>query len=410
LVGSVEYDAFGDIRAQSGVASAFGYTGELYTPATGLLHLRARDLNPALGRFLSVDTVQPNAPGSQGFNVYSYVASNPTTWVDPSGHFGGLSGYLGTAAFAPNIAVLGAVTAMSIEGVLALGRNPASWRFPENFRTSGIVFATFALILACALTPGCMSVTGGAGGIIAGNGSDSPYGATPWSPSALPNASDTHPELPSLPFQINPVTNPSTTTGTGTSPNGSPDPNGPPGWFWPAALLAALAAITTWVMPGPGRNPIPGLGTGPASDPFSTPGPTATPTEDPTCAQDVNYLIDRAEYIHKGLHQWGIENLTTAVLRVKMKDGSCLDYVGGSDYKITKRQQGRMISGREVIAPLIHQHAEETVIQSARVDYFADHFIAMGVSREICDWWNCRPLIAQTGGSIHASQRGATWP
>jgi hypothetical protein len=30
--------------------------------------------------------VQPNAPGTQGYNLYAYVANNPTTWLDPSGH------------------------------------------------------------------------------------------------------------------------------------------------------------------------------------------------------------------------------------------------------------------------------------------------------------------------------------
>ncbi|MCB0111321.1 MAG: hypothetical protein KDE53_35605, partial [Caldilineaceae bacterium] len=44
----------------------------LHTPATSLLHLRARDLNPNLGRFLSADPVQPcpkgSQPGSQGYN------------------------------------------------------------------------------------------------------------------------------------------------------------------------------------------------------------------------------------------------------------------------------------------------------------------------------------------------------
>ncbi len=44
---------------------------------------------PNLGRFLSVDTVQPNAPGTMGYNLYAYVANNPTTWIDPSGHFTG---------------------------------------------------------------------------------------------------------------------------------------------------------------------------------------------------------------------------------------------------------------------------------------------------------------------------------
>jgi hypothetical protein len=33
-----------------------------------------------------VDTVSPNAEVGQGYNVYAYVANNPTTWVDPSGH------------------------------------------------------------------------------------------------------------------------------------------------------------------------------------------------------------------------------------------------------------------------------------------------------------------------------------
>ncbi|MEZ4614126.1 MAG: RHS repeat-associated core domain-containing protein [Caldilineaceae bacterium] len=41
-------------------------------------HLRARDLHPSLGRFLSADPVQPNAPGTQGYNRYAYVANNPT--------------------------------------------------------------------------------------------------------------------------------------------------------------------------------------------------------------------------------------------------------------------------------------------------------------------------------------------
>jgi RHS repeat-associated protein len=87
LVGTTDYAAFGALRSQIGMTSSMGFTGELFSAATGLLHLRARDLMPALGRFLSVDTVQPNAPGTMGYNLYAYAANNPTTWVDPSGHF-----------------------------------------------------------------------------------------------------------------------------------------------------------------------------------------------------------------------------------------------------------------------------------------------------------------------------------
>jgi RHS repeat-associated protein len=86
LTGSADYDAFGAVRGTSTVGSLFGFTGEQTDAETGFVHLRARSYDPSLGRFLSVDTVQPNAPGTQGFNRYGYVAGNPTTLTDPSGH------------------------------------------------------------------------------------------------------------------------------------------------------------------------------------------------------------------------------------------------------------------------------------------------------------------------------------
>jgi len=85
VAGSADYDVFGAVRSQNGMSSIFGFTGQ-QTDATGMLYLRARYLNPAVGRFLSPDSQLPNGPGSQGYNLYSYAGNNATTMVDPSGH------------------------------------------------------------------------------------------------------------------------------------------------------------------------------------------------------------------------------------------------------------------------------------------------------------------------------------
>jgi RHS repeat-associated protein len=87
LAGSSDYDVFGAARNTSGQQPGVGvgYIGEQTDAETGFEYLHARDYNPLSGRFLSADSVQPNAPGTQGYNRYAYVQNNPTTWADPSG-------------------------------------------------------------------------------------------------------------------------------------------------------------------------------------------------------------------------------------------------------------------------------------------------------------------------------------
>jgi RHS repeat-associated protein len=87
LAGSADYNVFGAPRSTSGSSSVFGFTGQ-QTDATSLVFLRARYLDTGLGRFLAPDGVFPNAPGTQGYNLYDYVANNPMTRIDPSGHQG----------------------------------------------------------------------------------------------------------------------------------------------------------------------------------------------------------------------------------------------------------------------------------------------------------------------------------
>lgn len=53
-------------------------------PGTGLVHLGAREYDPALGRFLSVDPLMDLNDPTQ-FNAYGYSDNNPITMSDPAG-------------------------------------------------------------------------------------------------------------------------------------------------------------------------------------------------------------------------------------------------------------------------------------------------------------------------------------
>ncbi|AEV81563.1 Teneurin-3 [Actinoplanes sp. SE50] len=60
-----------------------GFVGGDLEP-TGLTHLGAREYDPALGRFISVDPVQ-DLTDPQQWNAYSYCGNNPITQSDPTG-------------------------------------------------------------------------------------------------------------------------------------------------------------------------------------------------------------------------------------------------------------------------------------------------------------------------------------
>jgi RHS repeat-associated protein len=63
-----------------------GGTGATTDPTTGLTHLGARDYNPALGRFLSVDPLMDTGDPQQ-LNGYNYANNTPITTSDPTGLF-----------------------------------------------------------------------------------------------------------------------------------------------------------------------------------------------------------------------------------------------------------------------------------------------------------------------------------
>ncbi|MET9978984.1 RHS repeat domain-containing protein [Streptomyces microflavus] len=75
---------FGQMRSeQSSVFGPRGFVGGTNDP-TGLTHLGAREYDPALGRFVSVDPIIDFSDPAQ-MNAYSYAHNSPLTKSDPTG-------------------------------------------------------------------------------------------------------------------------------------------------------------------------------------------------------------------------------------------------------------------------------------------------------------------------------------
>lgn len=61
-----------------------GFLGKPADTATGLTDLRARQYDPTIGRFISVDPILDTSD-PQSLNGYSYAGDNPVTYSDPTG-------------------------------------------------------------------------------------------------------------------------------------------------------------------------------------------------------------------------------------------------------------------------------------------------------------------------------------
>lgn len=84
---TLEYDVFGRLRGFTGAnGTKYTFAGE-ENDASGLVYLRARYYDPAVGRFLSRDPFPADVLDTQTVNRYAYVKNNPTNYVDPSGEF-----------------------------------------------------------------------------------------------------------------------------------------------------------------------------------------------------------------------------------------------------------------------------------------------------------------------------------
>lgn len=82
-----EWQPFGELQSSSGPqTNNRTFTGALADADVGLIQMGARFYDPALGQFVSADSIIPDRYSPQTLNRYAYALDNPVGLIDPSGH------------------------------------------------------------------------------------------------------------------------------------------------------------------------------------------------------------------------------------------------------------------------------------------------------------------------------------
>lgn len=82
------YDAWGNVLSRSGGTTVDHlHHGERFDPNAGFYYLRARWMDPGVGRFTQMDAFEGFGMDPPSLHKYTYAHANPMAYSDPSGHF-----------------------------------------------------------------------------------------------------------------------------------------------------------------------------------------------------------------------------------------------------------------------------------------------------------------------------------
>ena len=82
-----EHTVSGSQADTIGAKNPFRYRSYFYDAETQLYYLKTRYYDPAIGRFINMDSVQYADPENiNGLNLYAYCGNNPVMNMDPDGH------------------------------------------------------------------------------------------------------------------------------------------------------------------------------------------------------------------------------------------------------------------------------------------------------------------------------------
>jgi len=99
ITDSYSYDAFGLLLEQTGsTENAYLYRGEQFDAELGFYYLRARYMNPDLGRFVTMDEFAGLSQDPVTLHKYLYANANPIAYGDPSGYTASVNEFNVTAA------------------------------------------------------------------------------------------------------------------------------------------------------------------------------------------------------------------------------------------------------------------------------------------------------------------------